>query len=126
MRPTIIVSSAYLMILQLLNAERSSWVYTVNRNAERTHPCGDPIFITITVDSLSPMRTCWILSDRKSRMKEHSAGDTFSAFRLSMSIVGLMVLKAELKSMNNVPAYESLVSRCSYTEFDHSFMGLIN
>ena len=86
------VSPAYFMILQFSELNDRALVYTMNTNADKTHPCGVPVFIVVVEDISHSVHTYSCLFVRKSR--SNLAGMLYSA-SLLIRIWGCMVLKAE-------------------------------
>ncbi len=105
MRPTTVVSSANLMKRLELCDGVQSWVSRVKRMGLSTHPWGAPVFSVMVLDVLMQTRTAWGLPVRKSNNQLHRAN-------LWVSCWGMIVLNAELKSMNSILTYESFLSRC--------------
>ena len=56
------------MILQVSELSDRALVYTMNKNADKTHPCGAPVFIVMVEDISHSVRTYWCLFVRKSRI----------------------------------------------------------
>ena len=55
--PITTVSSAYFVILQFSELNDRALVYTMNKNADKTHPCGAPVFIVMVEDISHSVRT---------------------------------------------------------------------
>ena len=68
--------------LTVLELNDRALVYTMNKNADKTHPCGpgDPVFIVMVEDILHSVRTYCCLFVRKSRTHNcNLAGMLYSA-----------------------------------------------
>ncbi len=89
-----------------------SWVSRVKRRGLSTHPWGAPVFSVMVLDVLLPTRTAWGLPVRKPNSQLHSDVLSPSWTNLWMSCWGMIVLNAELKSMNSILTYGSFLSRC--------------
>ena len=113
------MSSAYLTKLILFYDDFKRFVYIMNRNADNTQPCGEPVLSVIIPDKMLHNLTRCFLSVRKSIINEHSDDDAPMSINSLIRISGFIVLKAELKSMNRVLTYELLFSRCSITVFTY-------
>ncbi len=82
----------------------SAFVYREKSSGESTHPWGAPVLIVIVLDvSLSSLTSC-CLSVRKLVIHWQMEVGTESWVSLSERRSGMMVLKAELKSTNNILA----------------------
>ncbi len=82
----------------------SAFVYREKSSGESTHPWGAPVLIVIVLDvSLSSLTSC-CLSVRKLVIHWQMKVGTESWVSLSERRSGMMVLKAELKSTNNILA----------------------
>ncbi len=88
-----------------------SWVSRVKRRGLSTHPWGAPVFSVMVLDVLMPTRTAWGLPVRKSNNQLHREVLSPSWANLWVSCWGMIVLNAELKSMNSILTYESFLSR---------------
>ena len=88
-----------------------SWVSRVKRRGLRTHPWGAPVFSVMVLEVLLPTRTACGLPVRESNSQLHREVLSPSWPSLWMRCWGMIVLNAELKSMNSILTYESLVSR---------------
>ncbi len=102
MRPTTVVSSANLMMWLELNLAVQSWVRSVKSSGLSTQPCGAPVLSVVLLEVLWPTRLTEVF-----RLK--SPGSNYrgnclrpSRFSLFMSCCGIIVLNAELKSMNSI------------------------
>ncbi len=111
MRPTTDVSSANLMMWLELNLAVQSWVSSVKSSGLSTQPCGAPVLSVVVLEVLWPTRTDWGLPVKKSRIQLQRELLRPSRLNLLMSCCGIIVLNAELKSMNSILTYESLFSR---------------
>ena len=67
-KPTITVSSAYLIRWQFLKRDRNSFVYIINSIGESTQPWGAPVLIDSTEDKISFIRTLCSRFVKKSRI----------------------------------------------------------
>ncbi|KAI3367536.1 hypothetical protein L3Q82_026391 [Scortum barcoo] len=80
-----------------------SLVKRVKRAGLSTQPCGVPVFRTSVEDVLSldssPPEACWM---RKSLIQWHSDEGSPRLWSFSISLSGITVLKAELKSTNSI------------------------
>ena len=77
-----------------------------------TQPWGDPVFRVRGLEVCLPTLTTWGLAVRKSRIQGHRGVFRPSSISLPASLLGTMVLKAELKSKNNILTYPSTPSDC--------------
>ncbi len=111
MRPTTDVSSANLMMWLELNLAVQLWVSSVKSSGLSTQPCGAPVLSVVVLEVLWPTRTDWGLPVKKSRIQLQRELLRPSRLNLLMSCCGIIVLNAELKSMNSILTYESLFSR---------------
>ncbi len=102
MRPTTVVSSANLMMWLELNLAVQSWVSSVKSSGLSTQPCGAPVLSVVVLEVLWPTRTDWGIPVRKSRIQLQRELLRPSRFSLFMSCCGIIVLNAELKSMNSI------------------------
>lgn len=91
--------------------EEQSWVKRVYSNGLSTHPCGTPVFRGSVVEKRLFNLTIWGLLIRKSNIQLQMDMLMPSLCNFMIRSDGLTVLKAELKSMNNILAYEFLLSR---------------
>ncbi len=107
MRPTTDVSSANLMMWLELNLAVQSWVSSVKSSGLSTQPCGAPVLSVVVLEVLWPTRTDWGLPVKKSRIQLQRELLRPSRLNLLMSCCGIIVLNAELKSMNSILTYES-------------------
>ena len=74
--PIITVSSAYLARLILLYDDFKIFVYIMNRNADNTKPCGEPVLSVIILDKMLHNLTRCFLLVRKSIINVYSDDDT--------------------------------------------------
>ncbi len=102
MRPTTDLSSANLMMWLELNLAVQSGVSSVKSSRLSTQPCGAPVLSVIVLEVLQPTRTDLGLPVRKSRIQLQRELLKPSRFSLLMSCCGIIVLNAELKSMNRI------------------------
>ncbi len=79
--------------------------------AQHTSLGGGAVFSVMVLDVLLPTRTAWGLLVRKSNSQLHSDVLSPSWTNLWMSCWGMIVLNAELKSMNSILTYKSFLSR---------------
>src|SRR4029434_8482874 len=111
MRPRMVVSSAsFRMMLELCVATQSC-VYREYSRGLSTQPCGAPVLSVMLLEVLLPTRTACGLSLRKSRIQLQREVLSASWSSLQISCCGIMVLKAELKSMKSILTCESAFSR---------------
>ncbi len=94
-----------------LNLAVQSWVSSVKSSGLSTQPCGAPVLSVVVLEVLWPTRTDWGLPVKKSRIQLQRELLRPSRLNLLMSCCGIIVLNAELKSMNSILTYESLFSR---------------
>ena len=88
-----------------------SCVSRVKRRGLSTQPCGAPVLRVMLLEMLLPTRTAWGLWLRKSSSQLQREVLRPSLSSLQISCCGIMVLNAELKSMNSILTYESFLSR---------------
>ncbi len=96
MRPRTTVSSANLMIDVELWEDTQSWVYREYSRGLRTQPCGAPMFRVIELEVNWPTFTTCGLAVRKSWIQSQSEVFRPRSESLTASLVGTIVLKAEL------------------------------
>ncbi len=94
-----------------LNLAVQSWGSSVKSSGLSTQPCGAPVLSVVVLEVLWPTRTDWGLPVKKSRIQLQRELLRPSRLNLLMSCCGIIVLNAELKSMNSILTYESLFSR---------------
>ncbi len=94
-----------------LNLAVQLWVSSVKSSGLSTQPCGAPVLSVVGLEVLWPTRTDWGLPVKKSRIQLQRELLRPSRLNLLMSCCGIIVLNAELKSMNSILTYESLFSR---------------
>ena len=104
MSPSTVVSSENLITTTDESEETQSLVNKVNKRGERTHPWGVPVFKMAHRENILLILTTWGRHKRKSRSQWQMEGWTFMCNNLSNSLWGMMVLKAELKSINKTLA----------------------
>ena len=73
-----------------------------NSRGLRTQPCGAPVLRMIREEVLLPILTDCGLWVRKSRLQSQREEPSPRPWSLEMSFVGIMVLKAELQSINRI------------------------
>ena len=94
-----------------------SFIYIENRIGERTHPCGAPVFITISSDSTGSLHrglfslTRFGRSHRKCLIHRIRAGLTSRFNNFLIRTLVCRVLNADEKSMNRTRAVDPEVSR---------------
>jgi len=99
---TTTVSTANLMMVLELNMATQSCVYKEYSKGLRTQSWGDPVFRVRGLEMFLPILTTWGVVVRKSRIQAHRGVFSSSSISLPASHVGTMVLKTELKSINNI------------------------
>ena len=73
------------MILQFSELNDRALVYTMNKNADKTHPCGAAVFI-VMVEDFSDSVTYCCLFVRKSRINSCSLAGMFYSASLLIRI----------------------------------------
>src|SRR4029434_715838 len=102
MRPITVVSSAnFTMVLEPCTAVQS-WVKREWRRGLSTQPCGTPVFRMRVEEVWFSTLTDWGLLDRKSSIQLQREVLIPRSLSFVISLEGMTVLKAELKSMNSI------------------------
>ena len=104
--------SAYLITWILPYEDLDKLVQMVNRKADSSQPCWEPVLLVVKGDWMFCTLTHCLRFVRKSRTKAHKKSDTSLCIDMLIDIFGLIVLKAELKSINKARAQALMSSRC--------------
>ena len=99
--PAAFVSSANLTMRLLVSGAVQSYVNKLYSFGDNGHPCGVPILSAKGWERVIPTLTDWRRSSIKSSTQSHRAWGIPRTDSLLCSLAGVMVFKAELKSLNN-------------------------
>jgi len=81
------------------------YVYREYFTGLRTQPWGDLVFSVRGLEVCLPTLMTWVLAVKKCRIQAYRRVFRPCSISLSASLRGTMVLKAELKSINNILTY---------------------